>query len=77
MIINPQVRAIQLIICPILKLKNKYPNCESGSLKNSIINLKNEYKIKKYPEIIPGIFLSLLNNKYKIINKTTPSNIAS
>ena len=77
MIINPHVKAIQLIICPILNLKNKYPSCGSGSLKNSITNLKNEYKIKKYPEIIPGIFLSLLNKKVKIINKIIPSNIAS
>ena len=77
MIINPHVKAIQLIICPILNLKNKYPSCGSGSLKNSITNLKNEYKIKKYPEIIPGVLLNLLNKILKITNRIAPSNIAS
>ena len=33
---------IKLIICPIVKSKSNKPNCSSGTLKNSITNLKIE-----------------------------------
>ena len=32
----------KLMTCPIVKFRNRYPNCSSGTLKNSIINLKIE-----------------------------------
>ena len=39
---SPIKKNNKLKICPIVKLKNKYPNCSSGTLKNSNINLNNE-----------------------------------
>ena len=68
---------IKLINCPKDKFKNNNPKCKSGSLVNSIKNLKIEYMIKKRPEITPGLFKKPKKTKFKIINSIMPSKNAS
>ena len=64
--------------CPRVNWNTKYPKWGSGALKNSKMNLKNEYKIRNIDEIKPGFskkFFFL--KKFNIKNKINPSKIAS
>jgi len=62
--------------CPIVKPKARYQSWGSGSLINSIKNLKNEYQIRNNGQII-FMFFVFFQTRNSIKNRIRPSKNAS